>query len=237
MVEHLRRNAVGYLALFVALGGVSYAAVSLPAGSVGTRQLRANAVTGAKIAPSAVTGSDIRNGSLSGSDIRNGTLSASDFRSSSLPQGPPGEPGSPGQPGAPGLSAAAGSDDAGVTPPTGPTDTIKQVTINLQQPGTLVVMDAAIEGGTINNTSSGSETYLSAGVYVDGTPVPGTGAALLLSVPPNTMHQLSAQELPKGELTGVGAGQHTVALQIKSSSGASRLASGSGRLVVVATGQ
>ena len=34
-LHHLRNNAVGYVALFVALGGTSYAAISLPAGSVG----------------------------------------------------------------------------------------------------------------------------------------------------------------------------------------------------------
>jgi hypothetical protein len=37
---HARANVVAYLALFVALGGTSYAAVSLPAGSVGNRQIR-----------------------------------------------------------------------------------------------------------------------------------------------------------------------------------------------------
>jgi hypothetical protein len=48
-IQHLRSNAVGYLALFVALGGTSYAAVNLPAGSVGTRQLRNGSVTPAKL--------------------------------------------------------------------------------------------------------------------------------------------------------------------------------------------
>jgi len=48
-LQHLRGNAVAYLALFVALGGTGYAAVNLPAGSVGTRQLRNGAVTPAKL--------------------------------------------------------------------------------------------------------------------------------------------------------------------------------------------
>ena len=38
-------NVVSTLALFIALGGASYAAVELPAGSVGQRQLRPGAVT------------------------------------------------------------------------------------------------------------------------------------------------------------------------------------------------
>ena len=45
----IRHNAIALLALFVALGGTSYAAFSLPAGSVGTKQLRNGAVTSKKI--------------------------------------------------------------------------------------------------------------------------------------------------------------------------------------------
>jgi hypothetical protein len=43
-------NVVATLALFVALGGASYAAVSLPNNSVGTAQLRDRAVTQSKLA-------------------------------------------------------------------------------------------------------------------------------------------------------------------------------------------
>jgi hypothetical protein len=44
---------ISVIALFVALGGVGYAAVSLPKGSVGTKQLKAGAVTKAKISKKA----------------------------------------------------------------------------------------------------------------------------------------------------------------------------------------
>ena len=40
---------VALIALFVALGGTGYAALKLPANSVGTKQLKKNAVTGAKV--------------------------------------------------------------------------------------------------------------------------------------------------------------------------------------------
>ena len=50
LVGHIRSNAVAYVALFVALGGTSYAAVRLAPGSVGTVQLRNGAVTAKKLA-------------------------------------------------------------------------------------------------------------------------------------------------------------------------------------------
>lgn len=48
-------TVVAYAALFVALSGSAYAAIELPANSVGTKQLRAGAVTLTKIASSAQT--------------------------------------------------------------------------------------------------------------------------------------------------------------------------------------
>lgn len=56
-LSHLKSNAIAYLALFVALGGTSYAAVRLPTGSVGTRELKNRAVTAAKLDPNSVAAS------------------------------------------------------------------------------------------------------------------------------------------------------------------------------------
>lgn len=74
-------NVVATLALFIALGGVGYAAATLPENSVGAPQLKKNAVTGSKV----------RNSSLTGSDVKDRSLSAKDFRGSV--QGPKGDPG------------------------------------------------------------------------------------------------------------------------------------------------
>jgi hypothetical protein len=57
LLAHARGNAVAYLALFVALGGTSYAAFSLPAGSVGARQIQNRAITPAKFAPESIAAS------------------------------------------------------------------------------------------------------------------------------------------------------------------------------------
>jgi hypothetical protein len=54
--EHARRNVVAYIALFVALGGTSYAALSLPKGSVGNRQIKNHAIDPVKFNPKFING-------------------------------------------------------------------------------------------------------------------------------------------------------------------------------------
>jgi len=57
ILTHLRSNAVAYIALFTALGGTSYAAFSLPAGSVGDRQIQNRAIGAAKLNPGSIAAS------------------------------------------------------------------------------------------------------------------------------------------------------------------------------------
>jgi hypothetical protein len=98
---------VACIALIVALGGTSYAALKLPRNSVGNKQLRPSAVTSGK--------------------VRNGSLTAKDFRSSALKRGPRGPQGPKGD-SAPGavprvafasrdpVAAGAGSIGVGAAP-------------------------------------------------------------------------------------------------------------------------
>ena len=88
-------TVVACIALLVALGGVGYAATVLPAGSVGTAQLKDGAVVSSKV----------RNGSLRAGDVAAGTLRGG-------PSGPQGSQGAQGQAGPAGLAGPAG--------PTGP---------------------------------------------------------------------------------------------------------------------
>ena len=75
---------VACLALTVALGGTGYAAITLPNNSVGTKQLKKNAVVSSK--------------------VKNRSLKAVDFASGQLPRGPQGAQGSAGAQGEAGLS-------------------------------------------------------------------------------------------------------------------------------------
>jgi hypothetical protein len=63
LVSYLRRHHLGLLALFVALSGTAYAA-TLPRNSVGTAQLKRNAVTSAKVKPASLLRSDFRQGQI-----------------------------------------------------------------------------------------------------------------------------------------------------------------------------
>src|SRR5436305_10987874 len=63
---------VALLALFIAMGGVGYAAFKLPKNSVGAKQIKKNAVNSSKVA--------------------DGSLLAGDFKAGQLPKGDKGDP-------------------------------------------------------------------------------------------------------------------------------------------------
>src|SRR5919199_1332617 len=69
---------VACVALLVALGGTSYATVAaIPANSVGTAQLKPQAVTAAKLAPNAVHTANVADGTLLRADFKPGQLPTS----------------------------------------------------------------------------------------------------------------------------------------------------------------
>lgn len=65
---------VAVVALIVALGGTSYAAIKLPENSVGTKQIKKNAVTVKKIKKNAVRSAKVKNRSLLAKDFKKGQL-------------------------------------------------------------------------------------------------------------------------------------------------------------------
>ena len=123
---------VACFALLVALSGTGYAVSNLPPQSVGSAQLRDNAVTNTKIANNAVTSEKVRNRSLL----------AIDFLPGQLPGGKAGPPGPAGQPGPAGPAGAAGA--------TGPAGAISSVTV---RQGSVTISDSTAEDGKYQTRS------------------------------------------------------------------------------------
>jgi len=92
-------TVIASVALLLALGGTGVAAVTvLPRNSVGTAQLKSNAVTSAK--------------------VRNGSLLRADFRRGQIPAGPTGARGPQGPAGPPGPAGIAALERVDITTPT-----------------------------------------------------------------------------------------------------------------------
>jgi hypothetical protein len=156
---HLRRNLVAYLALFLALGGTSYAA---------TR------ITGAQIADGSITGADLRNGSITARDVRRGSLLASSFATGQLrravvaangapgsqgSQGPRGLTGPPGAPGPAGAAAPSFGDGTQVgnreNVACGVENVVGRQTITLTQPSRIL----AFGNGAMRDDGAATTTY------------------------------------------------------------------------------
>lgn len=82
--ENVLVTAVAFLVL---CGSAAYAATHLPKGSVGKRQLKANAVTTAKIKKNAVTAPKIKKGAVTGAKVKDASLEGTDLNIASIPFG------------------------------------------------------------------------------------------------------------------------------------------------------
>ena len=70
---------IALIALFVSLGGVGYAAIS-----VGTREIRNNAIRTQDVRNNELRGRDVRNSSLTGADVALNSITGADVRESTL---------------------------------------------------------------------------------------------------------------------------------------------------------
>ena len=213
--------AVACLALLIALGGTSVAAVTaIPRNSVGTPQLRAQAVTGAKV----------KNGTLATADVRDGTLTAADFLAGQLPsgpQGPKGDPGPHGNTGPQGNPGAKGErGPSGVVAGTyaiGGGSTPSPTTAFFGATAPATVADDSQRVLVISNSTFGTGGAAASALNLficyqqPGGPVTPAGNGLLgHQLPPNTkvpMGMSKVLELPVGEhkvgLCGTGGANWT----------------------------
>jgi hypothetical protein len=150
-------NAIASLALFVALGGASYAAVNLPANSVGAKQIKTRAVSLRKISPAARS-------ALQGQKGEAGPQGA---KGDPGPQGAKGDNGDPGLPGPEGQKGDPG-----------PTNLRVVTTKATLAPGATAFPDAECApgeratGGGIDATSENVRVLLSTVTLVGTNPTP-----------------------------------------------------------------
>ncbi|HKE79794.1 MAG TPA: collagen-like protein [Solirubrobacteraceae bacterium] len=232
MLTHLKRNAVAYSALFLALGGTSYAAARLPAESVGTKELRPAAVTRAKLHRDAVTSLSVKDRSLKKIDFAPGQLTAGPKGDKGDPgakgdQGPKGDPGAKGDPG-PTLGVAGVDSGTPSSTPTAGAVTVATKSVTLTSRSRIFAIASARV--TISGCSSLS-CSARVGLRVDGDAMPlstrslliGTGDGIDVLSPfgvtppldPGTHTIELVREPTTGTLTAAGYGtQHIAAIAL-----------------------
>jgi len=145
---------VACLALAIALGGTSYAAVVLPAGSVGTRQLQ----NGAVIEPK----------------VKDHSLLARDFARGQLPAGPQGLPGPTGPEGDPGPKGDSATKYFAIIKPAGDNPTVGAQSggVGVGHPGPPGEFEVTFPDDVSKCVAVGSVTDMDGGM-VAATPVGG----------------------------------------------------------------
>jgi hypothetical protein len=173
-------NVVASVALFAALGGSSYAALS---------------VTGAQVRDGSLSGRDVRNASLTGKDVRDRTLLAKDFKRGQLPAGPKGDKGDPGTTGPPGPKGDPGTPGEpgpkGDKGDTAPGARWAEVTTN--GPDATIVAQSG--GFSITNEATGQFTL--------DTGASTQGKAVLASLQPGTSGNGATVQAQKSGASGV----------------------------------
>jgi hypothetical protein len=154
---------VACLALGIALGGTSYAAIKLPRNSVGTKQLKKNAVTSPKVKNNAITGADVLESSLgqvpSAASATNATNATNATHATTANTAAP--------------SGAAGGDLTGTFPnPTVGAGKITPAKFGvIPQARVELATDQSIAGdATITPLTWGTATYNTAGMFNVATP-------------------------------------------------------------------
>ena len=77
-------NVTSAIALFVALGGTSYAAITLPTNSVGKAQIRSNAVGKSEAGTNSVGRAEVRSSGIGRSEIATNGVGASEVKANAI---------------------------------------------------------------------------------------------------------------------------------------------------------
>lgn len=139
-------SVLAMLALFVALGGISYAA----AGKIGTPDIKNGAITKAKLKKNAVTGPKIKPGAVSGAKIQDNAVTGAKVDEASLGIVPDAAKLAGKEPGAFESKGFGGSGDAAFVNLA--TDSVTEVASKELPAGTYLVL---ARGGLNNNAAEG----------------------------------------------------------------------------------
>lgn len=200
---------VSLVALFVALSGTGYAvSLTVPNNSVGTPQLKNDAVTSKK--------------------VKNGTLVAADFKPGAAPVGPAGPAGPPGPAGATGPAGPPGTGTVvgfGASVSDAPVATSSATLLNV---GSASVTVPAGSTATVVATFSAESlcndgtSWCSVRLFIDGAemnPEDGTGYAFdSPSASGSTWNDYEAHSVTRIRV-GIPAGTHTVTVQMQAFGG------------------
>jgi hypothetical protein len=146
-------NVAATLALILAMAGGAYA-LTLPRNSVKSRHIAPKAVKTGDLANNAVTARKVRANAISGAKVAGASLQASDLAAGQI---------------------AAAVTGGGAAPAAVPLAPATSTNITISRPGRLLVfgwIDASLDCGAVDPCS---DTW---GLYVDSTPVPGSGSTL-----------------------------------------------------------
>ena len=155
-------NVMATIAVFIALGGGAYAAIKLPANSVGTKQIRKAAVTPSKVAPSAIA----------------------------LFKGRKGDKGDAGPQGPQGLDGAQGAQGIqGVPGQTGPSNAYFSSSNTAQSGVSLPAGDYVVQGQCAFSSSNGSNINGQDTLTSGAT---GDIASTFVTIPPSQYAQAAA---------------------------------------------
>jgi hypothetical protein len=224
MLAYLKRHHIGLLALFIAIGGTSYAAVKLPRNSVGTAQLRKGAVTSSKLARSVQ--SKLKKAGKPGPAGPKGDTGAKGDAGVAGDTGATGARGPQGEPGP--TSAGVGGINTTITPGGWTTQVGGSTTVTLDSPGKVLVQLS----GTFGVNCGGATCTRVVGVTIGSQTVPG--ANLSLSAAQNA--SASTTSTASGILTGLAVGSYTVSIMEKLSGPATPTNGGDVRVTAIALG-
>ena len=206
-------NVMATVAVFIALGGASYAVSQLPKNSVKAKQIAKDAVRASEVKANAVGTSEVADGSLLEADFGAGQLPVG-LTGDAGPAGatgPKGATGLSGSIGPPGPTFAATIDRADpVASPDNPGVGGATVSFTAPAAGRLLVEFEAVDDPTsaINGVSiTCSAGNPAVGLYVDGVPVPNTALTLASGVfAPFTLMGVTAASISAGpHVAGMGA--------------------------------